>query len=223
MTIPEVETVYGEAGRAETATDPARLPMIETTIQLKPRDEWRPGVTMDSLKAELNALVDVPSLTNVWIMPIKNRLDMLATGIKTPVGVKVADPDLNVIAEVGRDIENVLQDVGGTASVYAERVIGGRFIDVDINREAAARFGLNIADIHDIVRTAIGGMTIFRALKVFSVFRLIFAIRAMCAIRRKLCVNCRSLRRRARRSPWGVLLKFASMKAQRSSATKTRG
>ncbi|WP_428410602.1 efflux RND transporter permease subunit [Hyphococcus sp.] len=159
-TIPEVETVYGKAGRAETATDPAPLPMIETTIQLKPRDEWRPGVTMDSLKAELNSLVDVPSLTNVWIMPIKNRLDMLATGIKTPVGVKVAGPDLNVIAEVGRDIENVLQGVDGTASVYAERVTGGRFIDVDINREAAARFGLNIADVQDIVRTAIGGMTI---------------------------------------------------------------
>jgi len=159
-TIPEVETVYGKAGRAETATDPAPLPMIETTIQLKPRDEWRPGVTMDSLKAELNSLVDVPSLTNVWIMPIKNRLDMLATGIKTPVGVKVAGPDLNVIAEVGRNIENVLQGVDGTASVYAERVTGGRFIDVDINREAAARFGLNIADVQDIVRTAIGGMTI---------------------------------------------------------------
>ena len=159
-TIPEVETVYGKAGRAETATDPAPLPMIETTIQLKPRSEWRPGVTMESLKAELNALVDVPSLTNVWIMPIKNRLDMLATGIKTPVGVKVAGPDLNVIAEVGRDIENVLKGVDGTASVYAERVTGGRFIDVDINREAAARFGLNIADVQDIVRTAIGGMTI---------------------------------------------------------------
>jgi Cu(I)/Ag(I) efflux system membrane protein CusA/SilA len=159
-TIPEVETVYGKAGRAETATDPAPLPMIETTIQLKPRHEWRPGVTMESLKAELNSLVDVPSLTNVWIMPIKNRLDMLATGIKTPVGVKVAGPDLNVIAEVGRDIENVLQGVDGTASVYAERVTGGRFIDVDINREAAARFGLNIADVQDVVRTAIGGMTI---------------------------------------------------------------
>ncbi|WP_428408634.1 efflux RND transporter permease subunit [Hyphococcus sp.] len=165
MTIPEVETVYGKAGRAETATDPAPLPMIETTIQLKPRDEWRPGVTMESLKAELNALVDVPSLTNVWIMPIKNRLDMLATGIKTPVGVKVAGPDLNVIAEVGRDIENVLQGVDGTASVYAERVTGGRFIDVDINREAAARFGLNIADVHDIVRTAIGGMTIAQSVE----------------------------------------------------------
>ncbi|MGE0409271.1 MAG: efflux RND transporter permease subunit [Amphiplicatus sp.] len=165
MTIPEVETVYGKAGRAETATDPAPLPMIETTIQLKPRSEWRPGVTMDSLKAELNALVDVPSLTNVWIMPIKNRLDMLATGIKTPVGVKVAGPDLNVIGEVGREIERVLQDVPGTSSVYAERVTGGRFIDVDINREAAARFGFNIADVQDIVKTAIGGMTVSQSVE----------------------------------------------------------
>ncbi|HRX40633.1 MAG TPA: CusA/CzcA family heavy metal efflux RND transporter, partial [Parvularculaceae bacterium] len=165
MTIPEVETVYGKAGRAETATDPAPLPMIETTIQLKPRSEWRPGVTMDSLKAELNALVDVPSLTNVWIMPIKNRLDMLATGIKTPVGVKVAGPDLNVIGEVGREIENVLQSVPGTSSVYAERVTGGRFIDVDINRAAAARFGLNIADVQDIVKTAIGGMTVSQSVE----------------------------------------------------------
>jgi Cu(I)/Ag(I) efflux system membrane protein CusA/SilA len=165
MTVPEVETVYGKAGRAETATDPAPMMMIETTIQLKPRSEWRPGVTMESLKVELNALVDVPSLTNVWIMPIKNRLDMLATGIKTPVGVKVAGPDLNVIAEVGRKIETVLQDVPGTSSVYAERVTGGRFIDIDVDREAAARFGLNIADVHDIVRTAIGGMTVSQSVE----------------------------------------------------------
>ncbi len=160
MTIPEVETVYGKAGRAESATDPAPLPMIETTIQLKPRAEWRKGVTMETLKAELDALVDVPSLTNVWIMPIKNRLDMLATGIKTPVGVKVAGPDLDVIADIGREIESVLQNVTGTSSVYAERVTGGRFIDVDVDRQAAARVGLNIADVHDVVRSAIGGMTI---------------------------------------------------------------
>ncbi|GJL90915.1 efflux RND transporter permease subunit [Hyphococcus sp.] len=165
MTIPEVETVYGKAGRADTATDPAPLPMIETTIQLKPRDQWRPGVTTESLKAELNALVNVPSLTNVWIMPIKNRLDMLATGIKTPVGVKVAGPDLDVIALVGRQIETVLKNVEGTSSVYAERVTGGRFIDVDIDREAAARFGLNIADIQDVVRSAIGGITISQSVE----------------------------------------------------------
>jgi len=159
-TIPEVDTVYGKAGRAETATDPAPLSMIETIIRLKPREEWRPGMTMAGLKEELDALIQFPSLTNVWIMPIKNRLDMLATGIKTPVGVKIAGPDLAVIAEVGRRIELVLQSVPGTTSVYAERVTGGRFVDIDIDRETAARFGLNIADVHDVVRTAIGGMTI---------------------------------------------------------------
>ncbi len=159
-TVPEVETVYGKAGRAETATDPAPLTMVETTIQLKPRSEWREGVTMETLKAEMNRLVDIPSLTNVWIMPIKNRLDMLATGIKTPVGIKVAGPDLEVINRIGAQIEGVLDNLDGTASVYAERVTGGRFVDIDIDREEAARFGLNIADVHDVVKTAIGGMTV---------------------------------------------------------------
>lgn len=158
--VPEVLTVYGKAGRAETATDPAPLPMIETTIQLKPRSEWRPGVTMESIKKELNGLVQVPSLTNVWIMPIKNRLDMLATGIKTPVGVKISGPDLAVIEGLGRRLETVLAKVEGTTSVYAERVTGGRFIDVDVDRRKAARFGLNIADVHAVIRVAIGGMTL---------------------------------------------------------------
>lgn len=159
-TVPEVATVYGKAGRADTATDPAPLAMVETTIQLKPRDQWRDGVTIDTLKRELNDLVQIPSLTNVWIMPIKNRLDMLATGIKTPVGIKIAGPSLAVINEIGGAIERALQQVPGTASVYAERVTGGRFVDIGIDREAAARFGLNVADVHDVVRTAIGGMTI---------------------------------------------------------------
>lgn len=159
-TVPEVLTVYGKAGRADTATDPAPLTMIETTIQLRPRDEWRPGITMDDIRAELDQLVDVPSLTDVWIMPIRNRIDMLATGIKTPVGIKVAGPDLDVIAEIGEQIEGVIETVPGTASVYAERVTGGRFVDIDVDRLEAARFGLNFADVHDVVRTAIGGMTI---------------------------------------------------------------
>ncbi len=158
--VPEVQTVYGKAGRAESATDPAPLPMIETTIQLKPRSEWRPGMTMESIKKELNDLVQVPSLTNVWIMPIKNRLDMLATGIKTPVGVKISGPDLAVIEGLGRRLETVLAKVEGTTSVYAERVTGGRFIDVDVDRRKAARLGLNIADVHDVIRVAIGGMTL---------------------------------------------------------------
>ncbi len=158
--IPEVKSVYGKAGRAETATDPAPLTMVETTIQLKPESEWRPGMTMEKIRDELNQTVKLPSLTNVWIMPIKNRIDMLATGIKTPVGIKVAGPDLNVIAKIGTDIEKALGKVAGTSSVYAERVTGGRFIDMDIDRIAAARFGLNIADVHDIVRTAVGGMKV---------------------------------------------------------------
>ncbi|HHI81697.1 MAG TPA: efflux RND transporter permease subunit, partial [Rhizobiales bacterium] len=160
MSVPEVKTAYAKAGRADTATDPAPLTMVETTIQLKPKEEWRAGMTTAKLKAELDRLVQVPSLTNVWIMPIKNRIDMLATGIKTPVGIKVAGPDLNVIGDIGTKIEEVIKTVPGTASVYAERVTGGRFVDIDIRRAEAARFGLNVADVQDVVRTAIGGMTI---------------------------------------------------------------
>ena len=158
--LPEVKTVYGKAGRADTATDPAPLTMIETTIQLKPHDEWRPGMTTEKLRQELDRLVQIPSLTNTWIMPIKNRIDMLATGIKTPVGIKVAGPDLEVIAKVGEEIEKVVNTVPGTSSVYAERVTGGRFIDINIDRSRAARFGLNIADVQDVVQTAVGGMSV---------------------------------------------------------------
>ncbi|MCG6886647.1 MAG: efflux RND transporter permease subunit [Proteobacteria bacterium] len=159
-TVPEVKRVFGKVGRAETATDPAPLTMIETTIQLKPRDEWREGMTVDKLKQELDALVKFPGLTNAWVMPIKNRIDMLATGIKTPVGVKVAGADLEVIQKIGKRIEEVLQQVPGTVSVYSERVAGGRYITVDIDRMQAARFGLNIADVQEVVRTAIGGMRV---------------------------------------------------------------
>jgi len=165
MTVPEVETTYAKAGRAETATDPAPLTMVETTIRLKPKSEWREGMTMEKLKKELDAKVQIPSLTNVWIMPIKNRIDMLATGIKTPIGIKIAGPDLNVIGEIGQKIETVMKDVPGTASVYAERVTGGRFIDIDIKREEAARFGLNVADVQAFVQTAIGGMTVAQSVE----------------------------------------------------------
>ena len=160
MTVPEVRRVFGKVGRAETATDPAPLTMIETTILLKPRDQWREGMTMDKLKHELNELIKLPGLTNAWVMPIKNRIDMLATGIKTPVGIKVAGPDLGEIQEVGQQIENVLRDVPGTVSVYSERVVGGRYATVDIDRVEAARFALNIADIQEVVRTALGGMRV---------------------------------------------------------------
>lgn len=159
-TVPEVETVFGKAGRADSATDPAPLTMIETFIQLKPKSEWREGLTTDKLIRELDALVAVPGVTNAFVMPIKTRIDMLATGIKTPVGAKVSGPDLAVIQRIGRDIERVLADVPGTASVYSERVAGGRYVKVDIQRDRAARYGLNISDIQQIVATAVGGMNI---------------------------------------------------------------
>jgi Cu(I)/Ag(I) efflux system membrane protein CusA/SilA len=160
MSVPEVQRVFGKVGRAESATDPAPLTMIETTIQLRPHAEWRPGMTIEKLKHELNQRVQIPGLTNAWVMPIKNRIDMLATGIKTPVGVKVAGPDLNEIQVIGRRIEKVLAAVPGTVSVYSERVAGGRYVTIDINRQAAARFSLNIADVQDVVRTALGGMRV---------------------------------------------------------------
>jgi Cu(I)/Ag(I) efflux system membrane protein CusA/SilA len=159
-TLPEVETVFGKIGRAATATDPAPLTMIETFIQLKPREQWREGLTTESLKKELDALVQIPGLTNAWVMPIKTRIDMLATGIKTPVGIKVAGPELAQIQQIGQQLEALLGDVPGTASVYSERVAGGRYIKVDIDRERAARFGLNVADVQQVVATAIGGMNV---------------------------------------------------------------
>ena len=159
-TVPEVENVFGKVGRAETATDPAPLTMIETFIQLKPREQWREGITTENLKAEFDRLVKLPGVTNAWVMPIKTRIDMLATGIKTPVGVKVAGPDLSVIQDIGKQLEVILADVKGTASVYSERVAGGRYIKVDIQREKAARYGLNIADVQQVVATAIGGMNV---------------------------------------------------------------
>lgn len=159
-TIPEVDEVFGKIGRAETATDPAPLTMIETFIQLKSKEHWRPGLTTDALRQELDELVKLPGLTNAWVMPIKTRIDMLATGIKTPVGIKVAGPDLNEIQRIGKQLEIILSDVPGTASVYSERVAGGRYIKVDIDRENAARYGLNIADVQQIVSTAIGGINV---------------------------------------------------------------
>ncbi len=164
-TVPEVARVFGKMGRAESATDPAPLTMVETTIQLKPRDEWRPGMTLEKLKRELDGLVKFPGLTNAWVMPIKNRIDMLATGIKTPVGVKVAGPDLKVIQRVGKQLEEVIKQVPGTVSVYSERVAGGRYVTVDIDRRAAARFGLNIADVQEVVRTALGGMRVTQSVE----------------------------------------------------------
>jgi len=159
-TVPEVERVFGKAGRAETATDPAPLEMFETTIRFKPRDQWRPGMTTDRLIEEMDQLLKIPGLANVWVPPIRNRIDMLATGIKTPVGIKVAGTDPAVIDRLGARIEGVVRDVPGVTSAIAERLTGGRYVEVDIDREAAARYELNVADVQGTVAAAIGGETI---------------------------------------------------------------
>jgi len=157
MQVPEVAQVWGKMGRAETATDPAPLTMVETIIRFKPRDQWRDGMTPEKLRAELDAAVQLPGVTNAWVMPIKTRIDMLATGIKTPVGIKIAGPDLHQIEQIGTQLESLLKNVPGTASVFAERVEGGRYIDIDIDRSAAARYGLNIQDVQTVIDTAVGG------------------------------------------------------------------
>ena len=159
-TLPEVEHVFGKIGRADTATDPAPLSMIETTITLKPRSEWRPGMTPDKIIEELDGMIRFPGVTNAWTMPIKTRIDMLSTGIKTPIGIKVSGPDLPVLAQIGEQIEATLRDVPGTLSVYAERVVGGNYLDIDIDRTQIARYGLTIGDVQDVVQSAIGGMNI---------------------------------------------------------------
>ena len=159
-TVPEVESVFGKAGRAETATDPAPLEMFETTIQFKPRDQWRPGMTPDKLVEELDRTVKLPGLANVWVPPIRNRIDMLATGIKSPIGVKVSGADLAELDRIAHDVETVAKTVPGVSSALAERLTGGRYVDVDVDRAAAARFGLNITDVQRIVSGAIGGETI---------------------------------------------------------------
>jgi Cu(I)/Ag(I) efflux system membrane protein CusA/SilA len=159
-TFPEVDQVFGKIGRAETATDPAPLSMIETTIMLKPQAQWREGMTPEKLVDELNAAIKFPGLTNAWTMPIKTRTDMLSTGIKTPVGIKVAGPDLAVLQELGQQIESVVGNIPGTLSVYAERVVGGNYLDFDIRRQEAARYGLTVGDVQDIIMSAIGGMNI---------------------------------------------------------------
>lgn len=156
-TVPEVQSVFGKAGRAESATDPAPLEMFETTIQFKPRNQWRAGMTTDKLIEELDQRVKVPGLSNIWVPPIRNRIDMLATGIKSPVGVKVAGTSLQEIDQITAQIERAVKRVPGVSSALAERLNGGRYIDIDIDRVAAARYGLNVANLHSIVAAAIGG------------------------------------------------------------------
>src|SRR5438067_1450723 len=156
-TVPEVASVFAKAGRAETATDPAPLEMFETTIQFKPRDEWRVGMTTDKLIEELDRTVRVPGLSNIWVPPIRNRIDMLATGIKSPVGVKVAGMDLEEVDRIAAEIERVVKQVPGVTSAFAERLTGGRYIDVRIDRATAGRYGLNVSDVQSVVSAAIGG------------------------------------------------------------------
>src|SRR5260221_640406 len=155
--VPEVASVFGKAGRAETATDPAPLEMFETTIQFKPRHQWRPGMTQEKLVEELDRTVKLPGLSNIWVPPKRNRIDMLATGIKSPVGVKVAGTSLQEVDRVAADVQRVVKQVPGVSSAFAERLSGGRYIDVKIDRDRAARYGLNIADVQSIVSAAIGG------------------------------------------------------------------
>ena len=165
MTVPEVETVFGKAGRADTATDPAPLTMFETTIRFKPREEWREGMTPDMLVEELDRAVQVPGLANVWVPPIRNRIDMLATGIKSPIGIKVSGEDLGELERVALQVEQAAKNVPGVSSALAERLSGGRYVDVDIDRLEAARYGLNIADVQQIVSGAIGGANVARSVE----------------------------------------------------------
>jgi Cu(I)/Ag(I) efflux system membrane protein CusA/SilA len=160
MTVPEVERVFGKMGRAETATDPAPLEMFETTIRFKPREQWRKGMTPDKLIEELDARLKLPGLANIWVPPIRNRIDMLATGIKSPVGVKVGGTDPVIIDKIAQEVERAVRSVPGVTSALAERLAGGRYIEVDIDREAASRYGLNIADVQGVISAAIGGDTV---------------------------------------------------------------
>ncbi|MEJ2140912.1 MAG: efflux RND transporter permease subunit [Gammaproteobacteria bacterium] len=158
--VPEVKQVFGKIGRADTATDPAPLTMIETIIQLKPQDEWRDGMTLEKLIEELDATVNFPGLTNAWLMPIKTRIDMLSTGIKTPVGIKISGPDLHVIERIGRDVEKAILKVRGTTSAYSERVTGGRYIEIVPDRDKAAFLGVSMQEINAVVRAAVGGIDV---------------------------------------------------------------
>ncbi len=163
--FPEVESVFGKIGRADSPTDPAPLSMIETTIRLKPHDEWRQGMTTEKLIEEMNNAIQIPGLTNAWTMPIKTRIDMLSTGIKTPVGIKIAGPDLNMLQSIGKNIEKVAKTIPGTRSAYAERSVGGNYVDFIIDRDAIARYGLSVGDVQDVFMSAVGGMNITKTVE----------------------------------------------------------
>ncbi len=158
--FPEVHHVFGKVGRAETATDPAGLDMLETTIMLKPESEWRPGMTVQKLIGDMDRAIQFPGVTNAWTMPIKTRTDMLSTGIKTPVGIKISGPDLAVLENIGKEVETIMRTVPGTLSAFAERAVGGNYLDFEIDRKEAARYGLTVGDVQDVIQTSIGGMNI---------------------------------------------------------------
>ncbi len=157
MTVPEVARVFGKTGKAETATDSAPLEMVETTIQLKPQDQWRPGMTMEKIVEELDKTVRLPGLANLWVPPIRNRIDMLSTGIKSPIGIKVSGTNLADIDAIAEQIEVVARSVPGVTSALAERLVGGRYLNIDIHREKAARYGMTVGDVQLFVSSAIGG------------------------------------------------------------------
>jgi Cu(I)/Ag(I) efflux system membrane protein CusA/SilA len=159
-TFPEVHHVLGKIGRAETATDPAPLSMVETTITLKPEDQWRPGMTPEKLVEELDAAIKFPGVANAWTMPIKTRIDMLSTGIKTPVGIKLMGEDLKELADLAQEIAVVLRDVPGTLSVFPEKTVGGNYFDFEIDRREAARYGMTVGDVQDVIMSALGGMNV---------------------------------------------------------------
>jgi len=165
-TFPEVESVFGKVGRAETATDPAPLSMIETIVRLKPRDQWSdPAKTTRELMQEMDKELRIPGLANAWTMPIITRIDMLSTGIKTPIGIKVSGPDLNVLAQVALNIENIMKKLPETISAYGDRAVGGYFLDITINRRAAARYGLTVGDVQDVIMSAVGGMQVSQTIE----------------------------------------------------------
>jgi len=188
--VPEVERVFGKIGRAESATDPAPMEMVETTVQFKPQSEWRPGLTPQKLTEELDQLVKVPGLSNIWVPPIRNRIDMLATGIKSPLGIKVAGPSLAEIDRVARDIEQVVKNVPSVTSALAERLTGGRYVDIRIDRQAAARYGMNVMDVQDIVSQAIGGEDIAETVEGLQRFPINVRYPPSCVTPSRSCARC---------------------------------
>ncbi len=221
--FPEVESVLGKVGRAETATDPAPLSMIETTIVLKDPAEWRPGITREKLIRELDSAIQFPGLTNSWTMPIRTRIDMLSTGIKTPVGIKVAGPDLETLEEIAKQIEAVVTPLEGTLSAYAERVMGGSYLDIEVDRESAARYGLTVGDVQDVIATAIGGMNVTSTVEGLERYPSTSAIPVSCATMSRPWPRSWYRHRPAPRFPWARLRRCGCTRVRRRSRPRTHG